>query len=165
MDRYIPCASGVPSLVILLLLSTGDVRPQATGTTKVAESAAVKEVLEMKRQYDVALMHADSGWFERSFVNDYLLILGDATTYTKSEYIRQLTSGELIWETATGQDQRVRIYGDTAIVTGRFSGKGRLNGKPFSTDERFTSVWIKRNGRWNAVSEHTVCLRPQACMS
>jgi ketosteroid isomerase-like protein len=165
MRRSIPRASSVPSLLILLLLASVDATPQATGTTKVAESAAVKEVLEMKRQYDVALMRADSGWFERAFVDDYLLILGDATTYTKSEYIRQLTSRELIWETATGQDQRVRIYGDTAVVTGRFSGKGRLNGKPFTTDERFTSVWIKRNSRWNAVSEHTVCLRPQACMS
>jgi ketosteroid isomerase-like protein len=165
MRRSIPRASSVPSLLILLLLASVDATPQATGTTKVAESAAVKEVLEMKRQYDVALMRADSGWFERAFVDDYLLILGDATTYTKSEYIRQLTSRELIWETATGQDQRVRIYGDTAVVTGRFSGKGRLNGKPFTTDERFTSVWIKRHGRWNAVSEHTVCLRPQACMN
>jgi len=164
MLRYLPRASSVPSLLILLVLWSPDVTPQVTRTTKVTESTAVKEVLEMKRQYDVALMRADSGWFERAFVDDYLLILGDATTYTKSEYIRQLTSRELIWDTATGQDERVRIYGDTAVVTGRFSGKGRLNGKPFTTDERFTSVWIKRNGRWRAVSAHTVCLRPQACM-
>jgi ketosteroid isomerase-like protein len=160
-----PRSSIVSSLLIVLLLASVDVTPQATRTTKVAESDAVSEVLEMKRQYDVALMRAESGWFERAFVDDYLLILGDATTYTKSEYIRQLTSRELIWETASGQDQRVRMYGDTAVVTGRFSGKGRLNGKPFTTDERFTSVWIKRNGRWTAVSEHAVCVRPQACMS
>jgi ketosteroid isomerase-like protein len=165
MRRYIPNASSVPSLLILLVLWSPNVTPQGTGTTKVTESAAVKEVLEMKRQYDVALMRADSSWFERVFVDDYVLILGDATTYTKSEYIKQLTSRELMWESATGQDQRVRIYGDTAVVTGRFSGKGRLNGKPFTTDERFTSVWIRRNGQWNAVSEHAVCLRPQACMS
>jgi ketosteroid isomerase-like protein len=165
MRRYTPRAYSAPSLLILLLLASVDVTPQAPGTTKVAESAAVKEVLEMKRQYDVALMRADSGWFERAFVDDYLFILGDATTYTKSEYIRQLTSRELIWETATGQDLRVRMYGDTAVVTGRFSGKGRFKGKPFTTDERFTSVWIKRNGRWAAVSEHAVCLRPQGCMS
>jgi ketosteroid isomerase-like protein len=165
MRRYIPRASSAPSLLILLLLASVDVTPQATGATNVAEPTAVKEVLEMKRQYDVALKGADSGWFEKAFVDDYLLILGDATTYTKSEYIRQLTSRELIWETVTGQDQRVRIYGDTAVVTGRFSGKGRLNGKPFTTDEHFTSVWIKRNGRWTAVSEHAVCRRPQACMN
>jgi hypothetical protein len=160
--RYIPRASSVRSLLILLLLASVVVAPQGT---KVADSVAAKEVLEMKRQYDMALMGADSGWFERAFVDDYLLILGDATTYTKSEYIRQLTSRELIWETVTGQDQRVRIYGDTAVVTGRFSGKGRLSEKPFTTDERFTSVWIRRNGRWNAVSERAVCLRPQACMN
>jgi ketosteroid isomerase-like protein len=165
MHRYFPSASRVSTVLILMSLANTDLRPQAKDTPKVTESAAVREVLEMKRQYDVALMRADSAWFEEAFVDDYLLILGDATTYTKSEYIKQLTSRELIWQTATGQDQRVRIYGNTAVATGRFSGKGLLNGKPFTTDERFTSVWIKRDGRWQAVSEHTVCLRPQACMS
>ena len=166
MRQCKPSASSVPALLLILLLVVSvDVTPQATSTAKAAESAAVKEVLEMKRQYDVALMRADVAWFKMAFVDDYLLILGDATTYTKSECIRQLKSRELIWQTATGQDQRVRVYGDTAVVTGRFSGKGRLNGKPFTTDERFTSVWIKRDGRWKAISEHTVCLKPQACMS
>lgn len=143
---------------MLLLMADVDGKAQA-------ESAAGKEVLEMKRQYDVALRRADSGWFERAFVDDYLLIPDDATTYTKSQFIRQLASREVVWETATGQDQRVRIYGDTAVVTGQFSGQGRLNGKPFKTHERFTPVWIKRNGRWKAVSEHAVCLGPQACMN
>src|SRR4051794_28668790 len=137
MRRYIPRASSVPSLLILVLLASVVATPQATGTTKLAESAAFKEVLEMKRQHDVALMRADMAGSKGRSLTITCLSLGDATTYTKSEYIRQLTSRELIWETATGQDQRVRMYGDTAVVTGRFSGKGRLNGKPFTTDERF----------------------------
>src|ERR1051325_6183053 len=119
MHRSVPSTSTVSTVLILMSVASTDLRPQTKRTPKVTESAAVREVLEMKRQYDVALMRADTGWFEKAFVDDYLLILGDATTYTKSEYIRQLTSRELIWETATGQDERVRIYGDTAVVTGR----------------------------------------------
>ena len=83
----------------------------------------------MKRQYDVALMRADSGWFERAFVDDYLLILGDATTYTKSEYIRQLTSRRIDLGNRHWSGRAIRSYGDTAIVTGRFSGKGPLKRK------------------------------------
>ena len=73
--------------------------------------------------------------------------------YSKSDFVSQLASGELSWEVAKGQDVRVRVYGDTAVATGRFLEKGRLRGKEFNTDERFTSVWEKRDRAWRAVSE------------
>ena len=49
---------------------------------------------------------------------------------------------------------QVRIYGKYAIVTGRFTGKWREKGKPVTSEERFTSIWIKDGDRWKAVSEH-----------
>jgi hypothetical protein len=67
MHRYVPSISRVSTVLILMSLATTDLRPQTKGTPKVTESAAVREVLEMKRQYDVALMQADSGWFEKAF--------------------------------------------------------------------------------------------------
>jgi ketosteroid isomerase-like protein len=120
----------------------------------VAAERDVREVLVIKQQYDEALLRGDSTWFEQAFAEDYLLILGDATTHTKGQIVKQLASRQVIWQRAAGRDMDVRMYGDTAIVTGRFSGKWTENGKPFTTEERFTSVWIKQGGRWKAVSEH-----------
>jgi ketosteroid isomerase-like protein len=47
-----------------------------------------------------------------------------------------------------------------AVVTGRFFGKGRYKGSPLDERQRFTSVWIKRNGRWQGISEHGSKLNP-----
>src|SRR5437763_12656800 len=88
-------------------------------------SAAAREVIEIKRQYDEAQLKNDSLWFERMFAEDYLMILPDGITLTKARAVEGLRSREITWESATGEDMRVRVYGDTAVVTGRFIGRGR----------------------------------------
>jgi ketosteroid isomerase-like protein len=148
------CAGCLVILLVITRLAAQQTSPSAgTQGTAVAQRA-VKEVLEMKRQYDEALLRGDSAWFERAFAEDYLLILGDASTVTKAQIVKGLASKEVTWQAANGRDMQVRLYGDIAIVTGRFSGKLREKGKSISTDERFTSVWIKNGDRWKAVSEH-----------
>jgi hypothetical protein len=44
-------------------------------------------------------------------------------------------------------------------VSGRFYGKGKYKGKELNERQRFTSVWIKRDGRWLAISEHASTLK------
>lgn len=117
-------------------------------------SAAAREVMEIKQQYDQAQLKNDSAWFERMFAEDYLMILPDGSTLTKARAVEELRSREITWESATGEDMRVRVYGDTAVVTGRFLGKGTYKGKPMNEHQRFTSVWVKRNGQWQAIAEH-----------
>ena len=115
---------------------------------------AAQEILEIKRQYDEAELKNDFGWFDRMFVDDYTFILPDSSEVSKAQTIMDLKSGDLKLDTAIGDEMRVRVYGDTAVVTGRFTGKGRYKGEAFSTLQRFTSVWIKRQGRWQAITEH-----------
>ena len=114
---------------------------------------AAQEILEVKRQYDEAQLKNDFAWFDRRLVDDYIYILPD-TQLSKAQTIMDLKSGDLKLDTAVGDEMRVRVYGDTAVVTGRFTGKGRYKGEVFSTLQRFTSVWIKRQGRWQAITEH-----------
>ena len=50
-------------------------------------------------------------------------------------------------------DLAIRIYGDTAVVTGRTTPRGRTAlGQPISGQYRYLRVWVKRQGRWQAVA-------------
>ena len=129
--------------------------PKAAGQQGRRSERAVQEVLRMKRDYDSALIRGDSRWFEGAFADDYMLIVGDSKSYRKADIVSQLASREIVWKSAVGRDMKVRIYGDTAVVTGRFTGQWLQNGKPLAVDERFTSVWVRDGVRWKAVSEHT----------
>lgn len=63
-----------------------------------------------------------------------------ATKYTSAEYA----------------DVKVSVFGDTAIATGVFRGKGTdSEGKPMDANERFTDTWTKMpSGKWQCVASH-----------
>ena len=61
-----------------------------------------------------------------------------ATKYVSAEY----------------EDVKVTVFGDTAIATGGFKGKGTdASGKPMDVHERWTDTWVKMpNGKWQCVA-------------
>ncbi len=60
------------------------------------------------------------------------------------------------WQTNQISDVKVTVFGDTAIATGVWAGKGTdENGKPVDTHERWTDTWIEMSGgKWQCVASH-----------
>ena len=58
------------------------------------------------------------------------------------------------WDSAEYDDVKVTVFGDTAIATGGFKGKGTdAMGKPFDNNERWTDTWMKMpSGKWQCVA-------------
>ena len=60
------------------------------------------------------------------------------------------------WESAEYEDLKVSVFGDTAIATGAFKGKGTDSGKPIVPHERWTDTWVKMpNGQRQCVASQT----------
>jgi ketosteroid isomerase-like protein len=51
-------------------------------------------------------------------------------------------------------DLKVRMHGDTAVVTGAYREKGESNGKSYEYHDRLTDVWMKVGGKWQVVASH-----------
>jgi uncharacterized protein (TIGR02246 family) len=52
-------------------------------------------------------------------------------------------------------DVHVTVFGNTAIATGVYKGKGTDDGKPFDETERWTDTWVKMpGGKWLCVADH-----------
>ena len=57
------------------------------------------------------------------------------------------------WDSAEIKDVKVTVFGDTAIATGVFVGKGTEAGKPLDIHERWTDTWVKMpGGKWQCVA-------------
>jgi uncharacterized protein (TIGR02246 family) len=57
------------------------------------------------------------------------------------------------WSSAEYTDLKVTVFGDTAIATGTFTGKGTdAAGKPIDARVRFTDTWVMANGKWLCVA-------------
>jgi ketosteroid isomerase-like protein len=49
---------------------------------------------------------------------------------------------------------RVRLLGDVAIVTGRSVSAGEVDGRAVSITQRYTDIYVRRDGRWRVVTSH-----------
>jgi len=53
------------------------------------------------------------------------------------------------------QDLNVRIYGVSAVVTGRENIRWESEGKPGAASYRFTAAFVKQQGQWRCVASHS----------
>ena len=130
----------------------------ALGQKQSAQRAPNRSVDQVIRQVDheriQAQIGADAVALKRIYADDFIGIGPSGTVRTKAEVISDFTSGELKFQSITTDDVRVRVYGNTAVETGRSTLIGQDKGKAVPRDNRFTRVWIKQRGRWRLVSNH-----------
>ena len=90
---------------------------------------------------------------EQLLADDCLLIdVLSGSEVTKSELLTVLKSRQLEFEKIKPLDSRVRLYGDTALVTGSTEMRGRFGDGPFSVFSRYTHVYVRSRERWQLVS-------------
>ena len=83
-----------------------------------------------------------------SFINTDV----DGQVSGKAKLLTNLKGGK--WEQNGISDVKVSVYGNTAIATGAWSGKG-VDGDGTKVDrhERWTDTWVKGNGgKWQCVA-------------
>jgi ketosteroid isomerase-like protein len=86
--------------------------------------------------------------------DDYVITIEDGSTYSKTGYISHSAEPSVHVEVAEMSDLKVRMHGNTAIVTGAYHEKGNDNGKRYEYHDRLTDVWMKTSGKWQVVASH-----------
>lgn len=117
-----------------------------------ADQSIVREVMDMERQAREASLHRDPDFSQRALAEDYVAITPLGQVTTKKDTVSFRKSGQLRYDSIDVSDMVVRIYGDTAVVTARADVKGHQLGEDFSGPYRYTRVWVRRAGHWQAVS-------------
>lgn len=117
-----------------------------------AEQEIIRQIIEMERQAKEASLRRDAEFSLHTLAEDYVAITPLGQVTTKQDTISARRSGQLRYESMNVTDMVVRLYGDTAVVTARADVKGHQLGEDFSGPYRYTRVWVRRNGRWQAVS-------------
>lgn len=117
---------------------------------------AETEVLKVNKEYDVAVVKLDAAALERILADDYMYTDTDGSISNKMQEIQLIKSGDITFESGISDDVKVRVYGNTATVTGRWTSKGKYKSWTFDEKDRYTTFYVKRNGRWQLVSEMAV---------
>jgi ketosteroid isomerase-like protein len=116
------------------------------------DQATIREIVEMERQAKEASIRRDADFSQRTLAEDYVAITPLGQVTTKQDTVSARKSRQLRYDTIDVSDMVVRVYGDTAVVTARADVKGHQLGEDFSGPYRYTRVWVRRTGHWQAVS-------------
>ena len=122
---------------------------------KTQTESAEQELIRLENNWNDAIVKHDWAFFDQILAEDYISTNFDGSVGTKADFLKFLKSGESVMDSSTVDDMKVRIYGDAAVVTGRFTTVKELyQGKDLSGRYRLTDTWVKRAGRWQCVAEH-----------
>jgi len=129
---------------------------QAQQTSALTETGKVEqELIKIENGWGEAVLKKDIAFLDRILADDIVETDTDGNIYTKAQDLEEIKSGAYVMTSWAQDDIKVRIYGDTAVVTGRTTNKGQYKGKDISGQYRWTDTFIKRDGRWQCVATHS----------
>jgi uncharacterized protein (TIGR02246 family) len=128
-------------------------------STMSAQSTSERDVLALQKEYESAIERRDASVHKRLFADDYTYTPGNGAFMDRASHMAFTRSGALAVGSFQSTDQKVRVYGDTAIVTGRWVLKGARGGKPVDNQIRYITVYVRRGGQWQIVAEQRTGIR------
>jgi ketosteroid isomerase-like protein len=136
----------VRTTIIALLLASA---------AALAGSAATEQQLkDAETAWSQAYVKGDIASLDKLLAAEYLFTDQDGKTFTRAEDIASVKSGEFKMTSFKIDDLEIHVYNDFATVTGLNEFVATDSGEDASCKCRFTDVFVKRDGRWQAVASH-----------
>ena len=110
-----------------------------------------EEILKVEKEFGQAIIKNDAEAIGQFLADDWTIIDPDGGIVDKSRFLSLIRSGTLSHEVMDSDDVRVRIYGDAATFTALTTTKGKFMGQEFTSQERATDIFVKKDGRWQCV--------------
>jgi ketosteroid isomerase-like protein len=147
----------VPIMFLLVSVIAGCAEKQP----EQASSNSQAELLSQERVWNEAYKNRDKEALTRVLADEFTFTDDAGQVSNKAQYISAAVDLIKV-DSYTVDDTVPRIYVDTGIVTGRWTGRMSIEGKDASGAFRFTDVFVRRDGRWQVVaSQDTRLPEPQ----
>lgn len=130
--------------------------PTLAQSQAVAQKAAEDSVRAAEYARKQALLTADTVLLSRLTGAEFYEVNRFGQLRTRANNMQEIASGALKLNSVNYDSLSVRVYADVAILTGIADNTGEYRGMPFSGRIRYTRVFVRRDGRWQAVvMQHT----------
>src|SRR6266496_1157976 len=129
---------------------------QKNNEENAAQQAEREEnaVLKAERELADAYLNSDADGIARGVTEDYTLTNSTGKITTRANDLEEATKKDPKYEVFENTGMKVRVHGNTAVVTGRTHTKGISGEKPFDSSFQFTDTFIKDGGRWRLLAGH-----------
>lgn len=131
------------------------VASQAEGQN-VTRPSSSDSVLTAEYARRRALLTADTVLLSRLTATEFYEINRFGLLRTRANNMQEIATGTLRLNTVNYDSLSIRMYDSLAILTGIADNTGEFRGVPFAGKIRYTRIFIRRDGRWQAIfMQHT----------
>jgi ketosteroid isomerase-like protein len=123
---------------------------------------AINELLQLEKDFQNAIVKNDSTAIGQFLADDWIVVDSQGQIIDKAKFLAIIKSGTLTHDQMNLEMPRIRLYENTAVITGRASSSGKYLGTQFKTLEQSTDVFTKIDGRWRCVLTHLTSLNEEA---
>jgi ketosteroid isomerase-like protein len=131
----------------LSLIPGMQAQSQATAASALEDSVRAVEMARGR-----ALTSADTVALSRLVADEFVEVSRLGQLRSKADNMREIATGDLKLTTVKYDSLTVRVYGDVAVLRGMADNTGTYRGFPFTGKIRYTRVFVRRDGRWQAVA-------------
>jgi ketosteroid isomerase-like protein len=117
-------------------------------------SETTSKILALEGKWNEAYKRGDVAAMNSLLADDFVITTEDGATFSKSGYIAHCGDPDNRVLVSEMTDLKVRVHGNTAVVTGAYHEKGTLKDKPYEFHDRMTDVWMLIDGRWQVIVSH-----------
>ena len=116
-------------------------------------------LLALENAWNQAQLHHDSRALDELVADTFVSTDNQGTLQTKAQFLADNKDPSYAPTLMVNSDERVFIYGDSAVIIGIYHAKGLDSGKPFDHYGRFTDTWAYLDKKWVCVASHTSPLK------
>ena len=117
--------------------------------------AVEAQLVELERQLSEALAKEDAAVLNRLWSDDLVFTSPNGHMTNKTQRLAgQKPSAQSAQLANINDEVKVRVYGNTAVVTVLSTWKGKAGTQEFSDQYQATHVWVKQRGKWQLVAAH-----------
>ena len=135
----------------VLPAQTAAAPPPAVAPARPVEPG-VQAIRALEERRFAAMMRRDAEALAAILADDLTYTHSSGQLETKAQFLESIRSGAIQYTGILPESLDVRLYGDTAVVTGKGTFKVRMQGEDRSLPLRFTDVYVRRDGGWQMVA-------------
>jgi len=132
-------------LLAVAIFQAGCARPSRR---ELARMTAESQVRTAERARFEAMMNHDVAALDTLLADDLTYVHTGGDLQTRSQFLNTIRKQELIYESITPSNVRVRVYDGLALATGTSEMRVRNSAGLNSFAIRFTEVYVRRDGHW-----------------
>jgi ketosteroid isomerase-like protein len=145
------CTMLITLMVPALVVGQGGTKSKAPQVPGVEQ-----QLKQIEDDWARAIKNKDAAALRRIIAEDWFGTDEKGKVLNREQFISVVTSNPDVIESNENFDMQVRVYGKTAVVTGGLKEKGTRNKTAYTDTYRWTDVFVKLAGRWQAVVSQSV---------